>query len=79
MKDQGIIAKYLPQEDGCLAFLNTVVGDLDGSKLSVQDLIEDELKSVMSSIIPMPINHLAVTEQDGLLLNYCMALEPRSI
>lgn len=73
-KDQAVATKYLLQRDGRLAFLNTVNDDLDGSKLSVRDLVMDELISVIANSIPMPRSFFPVKEQDGMLLSHCMAL-----
>lgn len=75
MKYQNVVTKYLKQKDGCLVFLNTVVEDLSGSRLAVQDLIKDKLMRAMSTTIPMPINFVSVCEQDGMLLNHCMTRE----
>jgi hypothetical protein len=73
VQHQNIVFKYLKQEDGCLAFLNTVVGDLSGSKLAVQDLVKHELESTMSTTIPRSIDFFQICEQDGMLLNHCMS------
>ncbi|KAF1922745.1 uncharacterized protein M421DRAFT_426575 [Didymella exigua CBS 183.55] len=70
VKEQKVITRYLKQQDGCLAFLNTVVEDLNGSKLAVQDLIKHGLMATMSTMVPMPMGHVQICEQDGMLLNH---------
>ena len=70
VKEQGIVTNYLPRKDGQLIFLNTFVKDLDGSKLSVPHLIQDESISILSGV-PMPLSLCSVNEQDGILLNHC--------
>lgn len=67
------MSRYLKQENGCLTFLNTLVGDMSGSKLAVQDLIKHELESTMITTIPRSIDLLQICEQDGMLLNHCMS------
>ncbi|KAF3041016.1 hypothetical protein E8E11_007639 [Didymella keratinophila] len=70
VQHQNIVCKYLKQEDGCLAFLNTVVGDLSGSKLAVQVLVQNELRGAMPPTIPRSIDLIRVYEQDGMLLTH---------
>ncbi|KAF2628274.1 hypothetical protein BU25DRAFT_43010 [Macroventuria anomochaeta] len=70
VNDQDVVTNYLPQRDGCFTFLNTVVEDLDGSRLCVTDLINGELVSIMSNAIPISINPISVSEQNGMLLNH---------
>lgn len=73
--DKDIVSRYVRRNDGNLAFLNTVVADLDGSRLCVQDLIKGELITVMSNAVPMPRSLFPVSEQDGMLLNHCTFYE----
>ncbi|KAF9690831.1 hypothetical protein EKO04_011169 [Ascochyta lentis] len=67
---QDIITKYLPRRNGRLEFLNTVVQDLDGSRMSVQDLVRGELISIAANAVPMPRSLFPINEQEGMLLNY---------
>ena len=67
--DPDIITDYVTRKDGCLAFLNTVVNDLDGSKISIQNLVESELTNYM----PKPISPFPINEQDSMLLSHCKA------
>jgi hypothetical protein len=68
--DQAVVIKYLLRQAGCLAFLNTTVDDLDGSRLSVQSLIKGESVSVLSSV-PPPLTLYSIGEQNGMLLSHC--------
>ncbi|KAJ4993613.1 C6 finger domain-containing protein [Stagonosporopsis vannaccii] len=69
VKDNDIVAKYLPRKDGQLQFLNTFTGDLNGSRLSFRELVQGESVNVMCSI-PMPLNVCSIKEQDGMLLSH---------
>lgn len=73
--NQDNVARYLHRKDGRLTFLNTVVKDMDGSKISVDDLIKSELTRAMSRFIPTPISPFSISEKDGMLLNHCGLLE----
>ncbi|UPX12777.1 uncharacterized protein EKO05_0003315 [Ascochyta rabiei] len=67
---QEVIAKYLPRSNGSLEFLNTVVQDLDGSRMSVQDLMKGELISIVANAIPTSRSLFPINEPDGMLLNH---------
>ncbi|KAH6633494.1 fungal-specific transcription factor domain-containing protein [Boeremia exigua] len=69
VKNQDVMTRYLPRKNGHLRFLNTVVEDLDGSKLSFRDLVQGEFIDAMSNI-PMSLNMCSINEQDGMLLNH---------
>lgn len=75
VKDQDVVTKYLPRKDGVLQFLNTVVEDLDGSRLSFRELIQAELTGAVSTI-PLPLNICSINEKDGMLLSHCMFMAP---
>lgn len=75
VNDQSFLVKYFKQEDGSLAFLNTMSEDMNGSKSAVQDLVKHEMKGAMSTTIPKSIDFLQICEQYGMLLNHCTAHE----
>lgn len=67
---QATVTKYLPRKDGNLQFLNTVIGDLNGSRLSFRELTQGDFIKVMWNI-PMPLDFCSINEQDGMLLSHC--------
>ncbi|KAF3006689.1 hypothetical protein E8E13_008809 [Curvularia kusanoi] len=69
VRDQSAQERYLYRRDGNLIFLNTLIEDLDGSKLCMQDLIRGNSIKV-SSQVPTPLYPYAINEQDGMLLQH---------